>query len=210
MSRLLFLFALGCAPAAPIDAPELARRTSDGDFVVPEHPVVFERLDAFLTHRQAFLEAALARRDEVAFIEGALESRGLPSELLAVALVESGFQDIAARPPEFPGGGVWQFIPSTARHYGLVVDDRVDERRDLARSTDAALSLLSDLHSEFGDWGLAFAAYNQGPSAVHRAMSEHDAEEVWPLIEVGALNPYAADVMAAAVVVEQAQALGLR
>jgi len=127
-----------------------------------------------------------------------IAARGLPLGLTAVVMVESGFRNIPARPPEYPGGGLWQFIPATGRAYGLRIDDEVDERLDPEKSTEAALDLLTDLHGQFGDWGLAFAAYNVGPRAVRTAMSENETDDYLVLIERGALPRYAADVMATA------------
>jgi len=78
-------------------------------------------------------------------------------------------------------------------------DDRLDE----VVETDAAMRLLSDLYDEFGDWPLALAGYNQGAGRVRRAIAEQGTRDAWELIESGALNRYAALVMAAAIVIEE-------
>ena len=116
--------------------------------------------------------------------------------------MESGFQNIEARPPEFPAGGLWQLIPATGRQYGLRVDDAVDERQDPARDTAAALALLEDLHPEFGAWPLAFAAYNVGSVAVWDAIDREGTDDCAELIRRGALPSYAADVMAVATLLQ--------
>ena len=211
MFALMMLVA--CSESAPTfteeDLRTLATHASDDDFTVPGNDVIKGRLDEYTGPRRAFVEASLAR---LAGVEGtiapAIAAHGLPTELFAVALVESGFSDIAANPPQYPGAGVWQFIPSTARMYGLRVDDTVDERRDLVKATEAAMQLLGDMYAVFGDWGLAFAGYNQGHRAVLAAIEAEGTDDPWELIRRGALNPYAADVMAAVVVLEQPQALG--
>lgn len=216
MSRFLVLMSLvACAPqpapTAPTgeDARLLAAAASDDDFVVPMNDVIERHLGLWATERREFVERALATRADVApTIDPAIARHGLPTELVAVAFVESGFQDIPARPEQYPAAGVWQFIPATARTYGLRVDDSVDERRDLPKSTDAALRLLADLHAEFGDWGLAFAGYNQGSARVREAIEAEGTDDPWDLVRRGALDPYAAEVMSAVIVLENAEALG--
>jgi membrane-bound lytic murein transglycosylase D len=65
---------------------------------------------------------------------------------------------------------MWQFMSATARQFGLAVRGKVDERKDPAKATDAALSYLSQLHNRFGSWYLAAAAYNSGQGTVSKAL----------------------------------------
>lgn len=102
-------------------------------------------------------------------IEPILRSEGVPVELSAVVLVESGGLPTALSPKG--ARGVWQFMPDTARRYGLVVDGERDDRTDVIKSTHAAARYLRDLHAKFEDWPLALAAYNAGELAVANAMS---------------------------------------
>ena len=97
-----------------------------------------------------------------------LESRGMPPELLYLALIESGYSNRATSAVE--AAGVWQMMAPTAMAYGLRVDSWVDERRDPVRATNAALDYLAALHEQFGSWYLAAAAYNCGPARVARAL----------------------------------------
>lgn len=107
-------------------------------------------------------------------IEPILRSHGVPTDLVAVILVESGGRTDALSPKG--ARGLWQLMPDTARRYGLHVDDTQDDRVDLFRSTQAAAEYLHDLYTQFGDWKLALAAYNTGEanvlSAIQRAHTQ--------------------------------------
>lgn len=110
---------------------------------------------------------------------------GLPEDLIYLPLAESGFDPRATSPAG--AAGVWQFMPDTARTFGLRVDWWVDERRDIFRSTDAAIAYLKRLHAQFGDWKLALAAYNAGAGAIDRAMKGSGEESFDGLAETASL-----------------------
>jgi Transglycosylase SLT domain len=101
-------------------------------------------------------------------VEPILKSHGVPADLVAVILVESGGRATALSPKG--ARGLWQLMPDTARHYGLRVDEIQDDRLDLFKATDAAARYLHDLYVQFGDWRLALAAYNTGEANVGSAI----------------------------------------
>jgi len=131
-----------------------------------------------------------------------LKKHGLPEELVYVALVESGLHYAAYSPAH--ASGPWQFIKATGERYGLKSDFWLDERRDFLKATDAAARYLKDLHARFGDWMLAWAAYNTGEGAVDRALRRSGAEDFWGLLAAGELaeetRRYVPKIVAAALI----------
>jgi membrane-bound lytic murein transglycosylase D len=104
---------------------------------------------------------------------------GLPEDLSYLPLIESAFSVKAYSRAR--ALGMWQFISSTGRHYGLEVGSLVDERRDPELSTAAAVAYLSDLYDQFNDWHLALAAYNSGSGNVRRAIRRSGSKDFWTL-----------------------------
>jgi membrane-bound lytic murein transglycosylase D len=106
---------------------------------------------------------------------------GLPTDLVWQSMIESGHNALAKSGAG--AVGLWQFLPETARAYGLVVDRWVDERLDPQRSTEASAKLLADLHRRFGNWELALAAYNMGHAGLSRAIRKYNTNDYWLLCQ---------------------------
>lgn len=135
------------------------------------HPIIHEWVEYYLNHdkhRNASLRRA---RPFLWHVVQAVSERGMPLELALLPIVESGY-DASAR--SYSGaGGLWQFMPPTARDMGLSLDWWYDGRYDVLASTQAALDYLSWLHDMFdGNWLLALTAYNAGPGTVSRALEQ--------------------------------------
>src|SRR5690349_3050766 len=167
MSRSILTFLLvlaaGCAAgtsssSSPVSSPATPPpATSTARDVLPDLP--HQRVDYWVERfstgdKHAEIAAAFARKPEVeSMITSELHRRGMPEELLYLAMAESGLNPQAQSLAD--ASGIWQLVPDTARRYGLKVDDTVDERRDAQKSTTAALSYLSYLYNRFGSWYLA-------------------------------------------------------
>ncbi|MFN4012872.1 MAG: transglycosylase SLT domain-containing protein [Aquificaceae bacterium] len=133
---------------------------------IPDREEIKRFINYYLSNRQSF-ELALQRANYyMPIIRPIIQKHNLPEELAFLPVIESGFNNFAIS--KAGAAGLWQFIPSTARRYGLRVDQYVDERFDVVKATDAAMRYLKDLYSMFGSWELALAAYNCGENCVSR------------------------------------------
>ena len=104
---------------------------------------------------------------------------GMPVQLKYLAVVESELKTKAVS--RVGAVGPWQLMPTTARILGLKINARHDERKDYYKSTRAAARYLNDLHKEFGDWLLVFAAYNCGEGPIYTAMHQSGSTNFWKL-----------------------------
>lgn len=102
-------------------------------------------------------------------IDEELTKAGLPIELHAMAIIESALNPTITS--KMGAGGLWQFMPTTGKAYGLTINSMVDERFDPVKSTRAACLYMKDLYNMYNDWGLALAAYNCGPGNVNKALA---------------------------------------
>lgn len=140
-------------------------------FALPDvdHPRVTREFKWFARHPEYIRRVADRARPYLYYIVEEVERRNIPMEIALLPIVESAFQPFAYSHGR--AAGIWQFIPSTGRLFGLRQTWWYDGRRDIYASTQAALNLLERLHKEFkGDWMLALAAYNSGSGTVRKAV----------------------------------------
>jgi len=152
---------------------------------LPYNETVRRCIDLYVERRRNLVEYMLGLENfYFPMIEETLGKYGLPLELKYLVIVESAMNPVALS--RAGASGLWQFMMSTGKMYGLEVNSLIDERRDPIKSTDAACRHLRDLYDMYGDWNLALAAYNCGAGnvnkAIRRAGGERDYWTIYPYL----------------------------
>ena len=154
----------------PMPDPDLWQRIRKGFAMEPlDTPLVGEH-EAWYSGRPEYIKRFVDRGSlYLHYIVEQVEKRNMPMEVALLPVIESAFNPKAHSRAK--ASGIWQFIPSTGKNYGLAQDWWKDNRRDIVAATDAALNYLERLHKMFGNWELALAAYNAGEGNVARAIA---------------------------------------
>jgi len=195
-----FLFLFWLSPALAVENPPPEPPASPAPYKVPIYNIpqnltlcgepvplniqaVYEMLDrefqlAVYDHAQVVMWLKRANRYFPA-IERALSKAGMPDDLKYLAVAESALKIYAYS--SAGAAGVWQFVSSTGRRYGLSRGKHQDERLDFDSATKAALTYLKDLHDMFGSWALAMAAYNCGEQRVEREIAKQGVNNYYLL-----------------------------
>jgi membrane-bound lytic murein transglycosylase D len=204
--------------AAATSTDVLAVRQNDVDNQAYHIPIVLNDsvetyIEYFSTLRkdvfQSWLDNSAAY---LATMKDIFRDENLPEELVYVAMIESGFNTGAVSRAK--AVGPWQFMPYTARQYGLKNDRWVDERRDYLKSTLAAAHLFRELHNRLGSWPLVLAAYNAGMKKVRSAMRRTGSTDFWDLKEspflLSETKSFVPKFMAVALIARDPAAYGFR
>ncbi len=162
---------------------ELVRQAEQGstyDYPIDLNDKVLTWVSLFSTTKRGFMENALGRASMyMPMIRQVFAEEGVPSDLAYLAVIESGFRNEAKSRAK--AVGMWQFIRSTGRIYGLNGNAWVEERRDPMKATRAAARYLKRLYEITGDWYLAASSYNAGPLTLERAIQNVGTRNFWDL-----------------------------
>ena len=217
-------YTTGLPPAPVPSSPATAEGGKDlswlSQLTMPDLPVRWEpRLVRYLEFykddpRGKAIAALYARRagryrESVGRV---LRRKGLPQDLVWLAMIESAFDPVIRSPAG--AIGLWQFMPETGKSYGLPQDRWVDERLDVDAATEAAADFLSDLNRRFGSWDLAMASYNMGYGGVLSVVRRYNTNDFWALSRLEGSLPwettlYVPKILAAAIVMKNPKVFGI-
>ena len=185
---------------------------ADFDYPIVVNEKVQNWMVYLLTRGRKHLVKWIGRKQryEPLIIES-LAERDMPTDLIYQAMIESGFSPYAYSWAK--AAGVWQFIPSTGRGYGMRIDWWVDQRRDPYEATRAALDYMEKLYGMFGDWYIASSAYNAGEGKMLRAIERYGTRDFWEICAGDYLKPetknYVPKMIAAMILCKYPERYGL-
>lgn len=171
----------GCDQSSRADESEIltvpsVKVSHSRSFVKQNHVIKEQRVQKFIKQftkaQKSIHRISSDASPHIDYITKQLKKRNMPGELALLPMIESNFKPQATS--NRGAAGIWQFMPSTGRMFGLKQKKGYDGRRDIKASTDAALDYLESLHKEFNNnWMLALAAYNAGPGTVRKAIKRN-------------------------------------
>lgn len=183
------------------------------DLPVTYNKKVSKWIHYYQTRGQKWFREWLARSSKyLPFIQAELQRANLPTDLAFMVMIESGFSAQAVSHAD--AVGPWQFIAPTGNRYGLRNTWWLDERRDLKKSTLAAIRYLKELREEFGSWYLVAASYNMGEAGLRRQIKKYSTKDYWILVQKGALpaetQEYVPKILAAMLIAKAPNLYGFR
>lgn len=233
--NFIFLFSSLCVAAVPTQNSALEaklnaltlkqklqllekKQTHQSDHFIFDLPVTYNKkvgnwITYFQTKGKNFFRDWLSKSSKyMPILQSELRKAGLPTDLAYMVMIESGFSSTAVSSAQ--AVGPWQFIESTGRNYGLKKNWWLDERRDIKKSTLAAIRYLSDLRAEFGSWYLVAASYNMGENGLRKQIKRHGTNDYWQLVKLGALpqetQDYVPKILAALMIAKAPNLYGFR
>lgn len=179
MFQEIDLLPVSWRPATASTTKATAKISDTLRIALPDNEAVQKTLDFFTIGKGRKSMATWLARSGRFFpmYERILAEEGAPDELKYLSMIESGLNPTVTSKAK--AVGLWQFISSTGRAYGMHSDWYVDERRDPEKATRAAARYLMDLYEEMGDWHLALGSYNCGPGRMRRALRKSDSVDYW-------------------------------
>lgn len=201
----------GAPKFSDVYSPEIpSKMTLCGETIDLDRVDMYERLDRELTsvaytHGATMLIIKRANRyfPEILPI---LRSEGVPDDLVYLACIESSLNPRAYSPAK--AAGMWQFIASAAKEYGLEVNDEVDERYNIPKATRAAARYLKKAYARYGDWPSAMAAYNGGQARIAGALDKQGQNTAFDLYLAEETTRYPYRIMAMKAIMENPSAYG--
>lgn len=156
------------------------------------------------------LSSALMQRAEYYFpiVEHILKQENVPDDFKYLMVIESGMNPDARS--SAGALGLWQFMEGTARDYGLAVNQKIDERRDMEKSTHAACRYLKAAYAKFGDWVAVAQSYNIGQARIHSELKRQRVDDAIDLQLVEETNRYIYRIMAAKIIFTHPKNFGLK
>ncbi len=194
------------------------KQTHKTDHFIFDLPVTYNKKVAnwiafFQTRGKNFFRNWLEKSTKyMPLLQSELKKAGLPTDLAYMVMIESGFSSTAVSTAS--AVGPWQFIQNTGKNYGLKQNWWLDERRDIKKSTAAAIRYLKDLKEEFGSWYLVAASYNMGEGGLRRQIRNYKTNDYWDLVKFRALpqetQDYVPKILAALMISKAPNLYGFR